>query len=133
MEIYNKEKHHDLVMEHIKQASLERRELHTYSRCDNYGNGLTELVINETDSILMKSKEFQEIFDEVFVGAEYYRTMIDYIVSVDNRTKNQQFVFKVPEGQTSLNYHKWTLKFADRKIADRINKAKKLRNKKLKK
>lgn len=84
MEHYNKEKHHDLVMEHIKQASLERRELHTYSRYDNYGNGLTELVINETDSILMKSKEFQEIFDEVFVGAEYYRTMIDYIAQQQN-------------------------------------------------
>lgn len=103
MEHYNKEKHHDLVMKHIKQAALENRSLDTYARYDNYGNGLTELVINETDSILMKSKEFQEIFDEVFVGAEYYRTMIDYIVSVDNRTKNQQFVFKVPESQTSLN------------------------------
>lgn len=103
MEIYNKEKHHDIVMEHIKQAALENRCLDTYSRYDNYGNGLTELVINETDSILMKSKEFQEIFYEVFVGSEYYRTMIDYIVSVDNRTKDQRFVFKVPEGQTSLN------------------------------
>lgn len=120
MEHYNKEKHHDLVMEHIKQASLERRELHTYSRRDNYGNGLTELVINETDSILMKSQEFQEIFDEVFVGAEYYRTMIDYIASVDNKPKDQKFVFKVPQGQTSLNYYKWNLN-----IGDKIKKAKK--------
>lgn len=94
MEHYNKEKHHDLVLEHIKQAALSGLELDMYSRYDNHGNGLTELRINETDSILMKSKEFQEIFDEVFVGAEYYRTMIDYIVSVDNRTKDQQFAFK---------------------------------------
>ena len=106
MEIYNKEKHHDIVMEHIKQAALENRCLDAYPRYDNYWNGLTELVINETDSILMKSKEFQEIFYEVFVGSEYHRKMIDYIVSVDNRAKDQQFVFKVPQGQTSLNYHK---------------------------
>lgn len=84
MEHYNKEKHHDLVMKHIKQAALENRCLDTYARYDNYGNGLTELVINETDSILMKSKEFQEIFDEVFVGAEYYRTMIGYIAQYQN-------------------------------------------------
>ena len=84
MEHYNKEKHHDLVMEHIKQAALSGLELDMYSRYDNYGNGLTELVINETDSILMKSKEFQEIFDEVFVGAEYYRTMTDYITQLQN-------------------------------------------------
>lgn len=84
MEIYNKEKHHDLVLEHIKQAALENRCLDTYPRYDNYGNGLTELVINETDSILMKSKEFQEIFDEVFVGSEYYRTMTDYIAQQQN-------------------------------------------------
>lgn len=84
MEIYNKEKHHDLVVKHIKQAALERRDLDMYSRCDNYGNGLTELVINETDSILMKSKEFQEIFDEVFVGAEYYRTMTVYMTQLQN-------------------------------------------------
>lgn len=84
MEHYNKEKHHDLVLEHIKQAALENRCLDTYSRYDNYGNVLTELVINETDSILMKSKEFQEIFDEVFVGAEYYRTKINYIAQQQN-------------------------------------------------
>lgn len=84
MEHYNKEKHHDLVMEHIRQAALSGLELDMYSRYDNYGNGLTELVINETDSILMKRKEFQEIFDEVFVGAEYYRTMIDYITQQQN-------------------------------------------------
>lgn len=94
MERYSKEKHHDLVLEYMKQAALENRYLDKYPRYDNYGNGLTELVINETDSILMKSKEFQEIFDEVFVGADYYRTMIYYIASVDNRTKDQQFVFK---------------------------------------
>lgn len=84
MEHYNKEKHHDLVMKHIKQAALENRSLDTYAKYDNYGNGLTELVINETDSILMKSKEFQEIFDEVFVGAEYHRTMIGYIAQYQN-------------------------------------------------
>lgn len=84
MEHYNKEKHHDLVLEHIKQAALSGLELDIYSRCDNYGNGLTELVINETDSILMKSKEYQEIFDEVFVDADYYRTMIDYITQLQN-------------------------------------------------
>lgn len=84
MEHYNKEKHHDLVLEHIKQAALENRCLDTYSRYDNYGNGLTELVINETDSILMKSNEFQEIFDEVFVGSEYHRTLIYYITQYQN-------------------------------------------------
>lgn len=84
MEHYNKEKHYDLVMEHMKQAALENRYLDTYPRYDNYGNILTELVINETDSSLMKSKEFQEIFDEVFVGAEYYRTMTDYITQLQN-------------------------------------------------
>lgn len=84
MEHYNKEKHHDLVMEHLKQAALENRCLDTYPRCDNYGNILTELVINETDSILMKSKEFQEIFDEVFADAEYHRTMIYYITQHQN-------------------------------------------------
>lgn len=84
MEIYNKEKHHDLVMEHMKQAALENRYLDTYPRCDNYGNALTELVINGTVSILMKSQEFQKIFDEVFADAEYYRTMIDYIAQQQN-------------------------------------------------
>ena len=109
MELYNKEKHHDLVMEHIKQAALSGLELDMYPRYDNYGNGLTELVINETDSILMKSKEFQEIFDEVFVDADYYRTMIDYIVSVDNWTKDQPFVLKSHQDYTSLNYYKWNI------------------------
>ena len=84
MEIYNKEKHHDLVMEHIKQAALENRYLDTYPRYDNYGNVLTELVINETVSILMKSQEFQKIFDEVFADAEYHRTMIGYIAQYQN-------------------------------------------------
>ena len=84
MEHYNKEKHYSLVLEHIKKAALECRELDMYSRYDNYGNVLIELFINETESILMKSKEIQEIFDEVFVGAEYHRTMIDYITQQQN-------------------------------------------------
>ena len=84
MEHYNKEKHHDLVLEHIKQAVLSGLELDMHSRYDNYGNGLIELVINETNSILMKSEDFNEIFDEVFVGAEYYRTMTDYITQQQN-------------------------------------------------
>lgn len=32
MEHYNKEKHHDLVMEHMKQAALSGLELDMYSR-----------------------------------------------------------------------------------------------------
>lgn len=110
MEHYNKEKHHDLVLEHIKQAALSGLELDIYPRCDNYGNGLTELVINETDSILMKSKEFQEILDEAYGGITYYQAMIDYIASVDEKTKDQQILFKVPQGQTSWNYHTGIIK-----------------------
>lgn len=104
MEHYNKEKHHDLVMDHIKQAALSGLELDMYPRYDNYGNGLTELVINETDSILMKNKEFQEIFDEVFVDADYHRTMIDYIVAVDNRNEDQLFYHREHQGTTALRY-----------------------------
>ena len=106
MEIYNKEKHHDLVLEHIKQAALSGLDLDMYSRYDNYGRAWTELVINETDSIYMKSEEFQEICDEVYGGITYYQAMIDYIASADEKTKDQQILFKVPQGQTSLNYQK---------------------------
>lgn len=104
MEHYNKEKHYDLVLEHIKQAALENRCLDTNPRYDNYGNGLTELVINETDSILMKSKEFQEIFDEVFVGAEYYQIMIKYMALVDEIPKDIQLYNRKHQETTSLAY-----------------------------
>lgn len=104
MEHYNKEKHHDLVLEHIKQAALSGLELDIYTRCDNYGNGLTELVINETDSILMKSKEFQEIFDEVYGGITYYQATIDYIAAVDESSKDIQFYHREHQGTTALRY-----------------------------
>lgn len=93
---YNKEKHHDLVMEHIKQSALSGLELHMYSRYDNYGNVLTELVINETDSILMKIKDFQEICNEVYGGIPYHQAMIDYISAVDESTKDQKFINYFP-------------------------------------
>lgn len=104
MELYNKEKHHDLVLERIKQAALSGLELDMYSRYDNYGNGLTELVINETDSILMKSYEFQEIFDEAYVGIPYYQAMIDYITAVDESAKDRQYFHRAPQGTTALRY-----------------------------
>lgn len=91
MEHYNKEKHHDLVLEHIKQAALSGLELDMYSRYDNCGNALFELVINETDSILIKGDEFQELFEYVN-GISYYQAMLDYIALVDERSKDQLII-----------------------------------------
>lgn len=89
MEHYNKEKHYGLVLEHIKKAALEYRELDMYSRYDNYGNALVELFINETESIIIRNEDFREICNEVYAGPSYYQVMIDYIVSVDERSKDQ--------------------------------------------
>lgn len=104
MELYNKEKHHDIVVGHIKQAALENRFLDTYSRYDNYGNVLTELVINETDSILMKSKEFQELCNEAYGGITHYQAMIDYIASVDESAKDRQYYHREHQGTTASHY-----------------------------
>lgn len=84
MEHYNKEKHRNLVLEHIKKAALEHRELDMYSRFDNYGNTLVELFINETDSIMIRNEDFREICNEVYAGVSYYQAMIDYIVQQQN-------------------------------------------------
>lgn len=40
----------------------------------------------------------------------YHKVMIDYIAKQDEKTKNQQFVFKVPQGQTSAEYYKWNFR-----------------------
>ena len=102
MECYNKEKHHDLVLGYIKQAALENRKFEIYSRYDNYGNVLVELVINETDSILMKNEEFQEICNEAYSGITYHLEMTDYIAAVDESIKGQKFTnFFPPQGTTS--------------------------------
>ena len=82
MEHYNKEKHYGLVLEHIKKAALEQRELDMYSRYDNYGNALIELVINETESIIIRNEDFREICNEVYAGVTYYQAFIDYICRV---------------------------------------------------
>lgn len=84
MEHYNKEKHYGLVLEHIKKAALECRELDMYSRYDNYGNALVELLINETESIIIRNEDFREICNEVYAGPSYYQVMIDYIVQQQN-------------------------------------------------
>ena len=82
MKHYNEEKHHDLVLEHIKQAALECRELDMYSRYDNYGNVLVELLINETESIMIRNEDFREICNEVYAGITYHQAFIDYICEV---------------------------------------------------
>lgn len=84
MEHYNKGKHYGLVLEHIKKAALECRELDMYSRYDNYGNALVELLINETESIIIRNEDFREICNEVYAGPSYYQVMIDYIVQQQN-------------------------------------------------
>jgi hypothetical protein len=84
MEHYNKEKHYGLVLEHIKKAALEYRELDMHSRYDNYGNVLVELFINETESIIIRNEDFREICNEVYAGPSYYQVMIDYIVQQQN-------------------------------------------------
>jgi hypothetical protein len=89
MEHYNKEKHYGLVLEHIKKAALECRELDMHSRYDNYGNALVELFINETESIIIRNEDFCEICNEVYAGSSYHQAMIDYIASVDERSKIQ--------------------------------------------
>ena len=132
MEAYNKEKHHDLVMEHMKQVALENGRLDAFPLQNDGGNGFVELVVNDNNSIILNVEEY-ECFRAEANAFAYHETMMNYVAPADENTKDQPFVFKVPQGQTSLNYHKWTLKIADKKIADRINKAKKLRNKKLKK
>lgn len=86
---YNSEKHHDLVVKHIKQSALEGRNLDMYSRYDNYGNALVELFINETESIIIRNEDFFEICNEVYAGLSYHQAMIDYIASVDERSKDQ--------------------------------------------
>lgn len=84
MEHYNKEKHYGLVLEHIKKAALEHRELDMYSRSDNYGNALVELLINETESIMIRNEDFREICNEVYAGPSYHQVKIDYIVQQQN-------------------------------------------------
>lgn len=132
MEAYNKEKHHDLVMEHMKKVALENGRLDAFPLQNDGGIRFVELVVNDNNSIILNTEEY-ECFRAEANAFAYHETMMTYVAPADENTKDQLFVFKVPQGQTSLNYHKWTLKIADKKIADRINKAKKLRNKKLKK
>ena len=101
MEHYNKEKHHDLVMEHIKQAALSGLELDMYSRYDNYGNVLVELFINETDSIMIRTEDFSEICNEVFAGVTYLQAFVDYIASVDERSKDQLIINSLEHQDTT--------------------------------
>lgn len=84
MQHYNKEKHHDLVLEHIKQTALSGLELDMHSRYDNYGNALVELFINETESIIIRNEDFREICNEVYAGSSYHQVMTDYIVQQQN-------------------------------------------------
>lgn len=108
MEHYNKEKHHDLVVKHIKQAVLESRDLGMHSMCDNYGNMLTELVINETDSILMTSREFQQIWHYAFDEIINHHLMTDYIAAVDESARENQYYHREIQGTTaSTNIPPW--------------------------
>jgi hypothetical protein len=101
MEHYNKEKHYDLVLEHIKKAALEHCELDMHSRYDNYGNALVELFINETESIMIRTEDFSEICNEVYAGVTYHQAFVDYIASVDDRSKDQLII-------NSLEHHDTT-------------------------
>lgn len=105
MEIYNKEKHHDLVLEHMKQAALENRQLDMYPCRDNYGREAVELVISETDSILLNGEDFEYLRIEATSFA-YHEVMMKYIAPADERTKLQQFAYRIPQGHTSKDYKK---------------------------
>ena len=109
MEAYNKEKHHDLVMEHMKQAALGNRQLDMYPYCDNYGREAVELVISETDSILLNGQDFEDLRTEAMSFA-YHEVMMKYIAPADERTKLQQFAFRIPQGHTSKDYKKRHIK-----------------------
>lgn len=85
MEIYNKEKHHDLVLEHIYSAYISGYELQKYFLTDNYGNLLVQLAINKTATIMLKGQEYKQLLEEV---------------------RECNIPFRVPQGQTSLNYQK---------------------------
>ena len=101
MEHYNKEKNYGLVLEHIKKAALEYRELDMHSRYDNYGNVLIELFINETDSIMIRNEDFREICNEVYAGVTYHQAFVDYIASVDERSKDQLIINSLEHQDTT--------------------------------
>ena len=101
MEHYNKEKHYGLVLEHIKKAALEHCELDMCSRYDNYGNVLVELFINETDSIMIRNEDFREICNEVYAGVTYHQAFVDYIASVDERSKDQLIINSLEHQDTT--------------------------------
>lgn len=100
MEHYNKEKHYELIKEHMKRASLENRSLDMYPKFENDGDTLFEFIINETDSILIKDREFQELFEDVN-GISYYQAMLDYIASVDERSKDQLIINSLEHQDTT--------------------------------
>ena len=93
-----------MVVKHIKQAVLENRDLGMRSRCDNYGNMLTELVINETDSILMTSREFQQIWHYAFDEIINHHLMMDFIAAADECAKGNQSYHREIQGNSSLHY-----------------------------
>lgn len=117
MEHYNKEKHHDLVMEHMKQVALRNGRLDAFPFQNNDGNGFVELVVNSNNCIILNVEDY-ECFRAEANAFAYHETMMNYAAQADESTKDQQFVFKVPQGQTSLNYYMWNI-HAKKKIPKR--------------
>lgn len=121
MEHYNKEKHHDLVMEHMKKVALGNGRLDAFPSPNEDGNGFVVVVINDNNSIILKVDDYEYFKAEANAFA-YHEVMMNYVAQSDESTKDQQFVLKVPQGQTSLNYYQWNIHVSD-DIKTRIKQA----------
>ena len=88
------------IPRHIQEEKLEL----FLQKLDDNPTYWDDSLLEELDDDLLDKvlEKLQEIFDEVFVDADYYRTMIDYIATVDNRNEDQLFYHREHQGTTAL-------------------------------